>query len=224
MDSKEMNKDPQNEMRNKLVMKVIPIVRKNGFQALRMEAISKHMDVSKATMYKYFSSKEEIMNSAVDVLIEFINELVVVSEDSVESFGAGFQQLFEQSVLLAAYISEGFLNELQLIYPDIHIRLSDAMVAREKRILAFYQEGKSRDIFNEFNGNLILLQGHVLVRAMLDMKFLMTYRMTLGEILTEYYKLTKHQLFKSEQLNAADDSAMAAKIEHIANKIARDLF
>ncbi|ACT01208.1 TetR/AcrR family transcriptional regulator [Paenibacillus sp. JDR-2] len=224
MTPKEETKDPHAEMRSKLVAKVIPIVRKNGFQALRMETICKYMDVSKATMYKYFASKEEVMGSAVDVLVEFIEEFDVDAADTVDSYGTVFQQLLEQSILIAAYISDGFLNELQAVYPDLHVRLTDAMKKREKKILEIHLEGKNKGIYNAFNENLLFLQEHVLVRAMMDVKFLMSYQMSLEEVLLEYYKLMKHQLFKQEYRCLSDDAAMAAKCEFLAKKITRDLF
>lgn len=189
-----------------------------------METICKYMDVSKATMYKYFASKEEVMGSAVDVLVEFIEEFDVDAADTVDSYGTVFQQLLEQSILIAAYISDGFLNELQAVYPDLHVRLTDAMKKREKKILEIHLEGKNKGIYNAFNENLLFLQEHVLVRAMMDVKFLMSYQMSLEEVLLEYYKLMKHQLFKQEYRCLSDDAAMAAKCEFLAKKITRDLF
>lgn len=221
--SMDNNYNLHKDMKNKLIYKVIPIVRKNGFQSLRMEEISKYMDVSKATMYKYFSSKEEIIQSVVEMIIHFIDELLVESYDAIESFGAVFQQLFEQSIILAAYISDGFLNELQAAYPELYDRLTDAMKQREGRILNYYQAGKSKGVFNAFNENLIFLQDHVLMRAMLDMKFLMLHHMTLNQAIMDYYQLMKLQLFRAEQLPIVDDTVMTAKADYIAHKITRDL-
>lgn len=131
--------------------------------------------------------------------------------------------LFEQSVLLAAYISDTFLAELQMIYPKLYNRLRDVMEQREKHIMQFFQKGKNKQIFNEFNGTLIFLQNNVLVRAMLDIKFLMSNHLTLNQVLWDYYHLMKHQLFKSEQLHTIDDSNMTSKIEFITNNITHDL-
>lgn len=219
-----IDNNSQKEMKKKLINKVTPFIRKNGFQSLRMEEIAKYMDVSKATMYKYFASKEEVMESAVAVFIEDINEIEVESCDTTQSFVTGVQQIFEQSVLLAAYISHDCLNDLHVIYPALYNRLGDAMRRREKQMLDFYQEGKNKSIFNEFNENLIFLQDRVLVRAMLDTKFLMTHNMTLNQVLWDYYYLIEHQLFKAEQLQIMDDSNMKIKIDTIANKIISELY
>ncbi|MBT2259233.1 TetR/AcrR family transcriptional regulator [Priestia megaterium] len=216
-------KSPQDEMRSKLLIKLIPTVRKKGFQSLRMDEIAKYMDISKATMYKYFASKEEIIEGVVNSFVQYINELTVQSLDTVQSFDTKFRQLFEQAILLAAYISDTFLDELKVVYPDLYNSLKEAMKRREDKILSFYQEGKEKGIFNDVNERLIFLQEDVLVRAMLDMKFLMLHHMTLNQVLLDFYKLIKLQLFKAEKLEVTNDSDVIQKIDYMTQKITRDL-
>ncbi|MDQ0862409.1 TetR/AcrR family transcriptional regulator [Bacillus sp. V2I10] len=216
-------KSPQDEMRSKLLIKLIPTIRKKGFQTLRMDEIAKYMDVSKATMYKYFASKEEIIEGVVNSFVQYINELTVQSLDTVQSFDTKFRELFEQAILLAAYISDTFLDELKVMYPDLYNSLKEAMKRREDQISAFYQEGKEKGIFNDVNERLIFLQEDVLVRAMLDMKFLMLHHMTLNQVLLDFYKLIKLQLFKAEKLEVTNDSDVIQKIDYMAQKITRDL-
>ncbi|WP_321998857.1 TetR/AcrR family transcriptional regulator [Priestia megaterium] len=216
-------KSPQDEMRSKLLIKLIPTVRKKGFQSLRMDEIAKYMDVSKATMYKYFASKEEIIEGVVNSFVQYINELTVQSLDTVQSFDTKFRQLFEQAILLAAYISDTFLDELKVMYPDLYNSLKEAMKRREDKISSFYQEGKEKGIFNDVNERLIFLQEDVLVRAMLDMKFLMLHHMTLNQVLLDFYKLIKLQLFKAEKLEVTNDSDVIQKIDYMTQKITRDL-
>ncbi|MFE7083589.1 TetR/AcrR family transcriptional regulator [Priestia megaterium] len=222
--NKEHNRSSQDEMRNKLLEKVIPIVRKHGFQSVRMDDMAKHMDVSKATMYKYFASKEEIMEGAVAILVDYIDELVVESQHADQSFGVNFQQLFEQSISLAAYISDVFLQELQTLYPHLHSELQDAMQKREEKMISFYEEGKEKGIFHSVNEKLLFLQDDVLVRSMLDIKFLMMNHLTLQQVLFDYYTIKKLQLFKPDKLALVDDSEMADKLDYIAKKFTRDLF
>lgn len=216
-------KSPQDEMRSKLLIKLIPTVQKKGFQSLRMDEIAKYMDVSKATMYKYFASKEEIIEGVVNSFVQYINELTVQSLDTVQSFDTKFRQLFEQAILLAAYISDTFLDELKVMYPDLYNSLKEAMKRREDQISSFYQEGKEKGIFNDVNERLIFLQEDVLVRAMLDMKFLMLHHMTLHQVLLDFYTLIKLQLFKAEKLEVTNDSDVIQKIDYMAQKITRDL-
>lgn len=220
----EQNQSSQNDMRTRLLTKIIPIIRKNGFQSIRMDDMAKYMDVSKATMYKYFTSKEDVIQGSVNSFVDYLNELVVESNNTVESFTKGFQQSFEQSILLAAYISDVFLNELQIMYPYLHDQLRDAMQRREEKMTVFYEEGKEKGIFNTVNEKLIFLQDDVLVRSMIDAKFLMLNGLTLHQLLLDYYRLKKLQLFKADHAEQVDDNHMVNQLDYISKKLTRDLF
>jgi AcrR family transcriptional regulator len=213
----------KNKTRNKLTIKLAPYVKKHGFQALRMDEIAKIMDVSRATLYKYFSTKEEVIESVVDTFVEFINELVMDSLDTDQLYGTRFQQLFEQSTLLAVYITDVFLKELEHMHPEKYDRLRGAMQLREQQLLEFYDEGMQKGVFNEINGKLLILQDELL-RSMIDIKYLMVNHLTIHQVLYDYYQLKKLQLFKPEKVQAVDDTNMMPKIEYLAQKITRDLY
>lgn len=216
--------DKQNETRSRLIVKLFPYVRKHGFQSVRMDEIAKIMDVSRATLYKYFSTKEEIIGYVVSSFVEYINDLIVVGPlDTDQRFGTRFQQIFEQSVLLVEFITDVFLKELENSYPESYDRLREAMKQREQQVLAFYDEGMRKGIFNEINGKLLIMQDELL-RSLFDVKYLMMNELTVYQVLYDYYKLKKIQLFKPEKLQAVDDAMMLSKIEYMAQKITKNLY
>ncbi|WP_430188102.1 TetR/AcrR family transcriptional regulator [Paenibacillus jamilae] len=219
-----MNKsDKKNETRVKLIIKLLPYLRKHGLQTVRMDEIAKVMEISRATLYKYFSTKEEIIGFIVDGFIEYMNELTFSPLDSDQSFGTRFQQIFEQSVSLMEYFTNIFLKELETSYPDWYDRLNEAMKQREQQVLAFFEEGIQRGIFNDINGKLLIMQDEIL-RGMFNAKYLMTNQLTVQQILFDYYHLKKIQLFKSEKLSVIDDTIMLPRIEHLTHKITKNLF
>ncbi|MFM9280791.1 TetR/AcrR family transcriptional regulator [Paenibacillus jiagnxiensis] len=215
--------DKKYETRAKLIYKLLPYLRKNGLQSVRMDEIAKVMEISRATLYKYFSTKEEIIGFIVDGFIEYMNEQTFNPLDSDQNFGARFQQIFEQSVSLAEYFTEIFLQELETSYPDWYDRLNEAMKQREQLVLAFYEEGIQKGIFNDINGKLLIKQDELL-RGMFNVKYLMTNQLTVQQILVDYYNLKKIQLFKPEKLSAIDDAIMMPRIEHLTQKITKNLF
>lgn len=215
--------DKRFEARVKLVEKLIPYMRKNGLQTIRMDEIAKVMEISRATLYKYFPTKEEIIRFIVDGFVEYMNELPLYPLESEQSFGIRLQQIFEQSVSLVVYFTEIFLKELETSYPTLYDGLSEAMKQREHRLLAFYEEGKQKGIFNDINGKLIIMQDELL-RGMFNVKYLMTNQLTVQQVLNDYYRLKKIQLFKSEKLSVIDDTSMTSRIGHLTQKITKNLF
>lgn len=217
------NLDKRYDTQIKLVTKLMPYLQKNGLQAVRMDEIAKVMEISRATLYKYFSTKEEIVKFIVDGFVEYMNELSPLPLDSDQNFGIIFQQIFEQSVSHTIYFTDIFLKELESGYPDNYDQLSAAINQKQSKELTFYEEGIKKGIFNPVNGKLLLMQDEFL-RGMLNAKYLLMNQMTVEQLLNDYYYLRKIQLFKVEKLSMIDDTNMVSKIDHLTQKITKTLF
>lgn len=208
----------------KLLKKLISSIMKDGFQQLRMDDIARNMDVSRATMYKHFSSKEEVIEGVVRIFVDYIEQLEDrTQEDDERAFGVWFQQLFEQSVSLVGKISDIFLKDLQAVYPELYDVLKDALNKREQQTLNFYQEGKNKGIFNLINEKFILLQDDLLLREIINVKYLLVNQATIQQVLYDYYHFKKIQLFKADKLSLVDDSRIEPVIQHIVEKFNRTL-
>lgn len=182
----------QDKAKNKLLKKLIPSLMKDGFQQMRMDDIAKFMDVSRATMYKNFSSKEEVIEGVVRIFVDYIEQLEDrTNEDDDRSFGVWFQQLFEQSVSLVGKISDVFLKDLQMVFPELYEVLKTALDKREQQTLKFYQDGKDKGVFNPINEKFILLQDDILLREIMNVKYLLYNQITIQQVLNDYYYFKK---------------------------------
>lgn len=220
----ELCEDPGEKTRKKLLKGLIAPVMKEGFQQWRMEDIAKRMDVSRATMYKHFSSKQEVVEGIVRIFVQYIEKLEdrLPGEDD-ESYGAWFQWLFEQTVSLAGKISDVFLKELQSAYPELYDELKRSLNARERGTLACYRDGIERGVFNPVNERLLLLQDELLLREITSVKYLLTYQVSIRDVLKDYYLLKKTQLFRPERASLADDAKMEPVFDYLAEKFNKAL-
>lgn len=189
-----------------------------------MEEIARLMNISKGILYKYFSSKEEVIEAIINDLVVYIDGFSIEERTDLKSYIDVFNQLFEQTILLGAYVPEIFLNDLEKIYPDLYNRLKDSMNRNENEIRKFYIDGKKKDIFNDINESLIFLQNYIFVRSFLDMKFLINNNMTLKKSILDFYNLTKYQLIKADKFYLINESEVIEKIDYLSNKITRNLF
>jgi AcrR family transcriptional regulator len=216
--------DPREQARTKLLKKFINSAMKDGFQQLRMEDISKLMDVSRATMYKHFSSKEEIIAGVVQIIVDYIAKLEDWSTTEDERlYGVWFQKQFEQSVSLADKISESFLKDLQSAYPELYDLMKSAMNRQEEKSLTFYKDGKDKGIFNPINEKLFMLQDSLMIREILNVKYLIANQLSMKQVLYDYYLLKKIQLFKADKMILVDDALIDPVIEHVVEKFNRSL-
>ncbi|RAL21435.1 TetR/AcrR family transcriptional regulator [Thermoflavimicrobium daqui] len=203
----------------KCIDKLLPIIQKKGFNALKIDDVAKYMDISKATLYKYFSSKDEIVEKVVDVYVDCIKNIdqLIVNEEA--PFSIRFQRLFEQSMLIAVYISDIFLEDLKTSYPQLLDRITQAQLERSWHLDQFYASGVSQGVFNPIHFKLFMFQDEIMLRKIIQPNFLIPNDLTIKQAIYEYYTLKKLQLFKPEYLEQMDDSLIKGAIHTIVQKL-----
>ncbi|MDC2864768.1 TetR/AcrR family transcriptional regulator [Bacillus sp. BP-3] len=213
------NIDNQVEMKKKLIFKLLPVVKKHGISSLRTDDIARYMDISKATMYKYFSSKEEIIQYIVKIYAEYITSIDQIIFEVTVPFGERFQKTFEQSLLIAFYISDTFLSDLKHNAPVLYEQIIQAQNERNTKLKKFYEEHIDTEVFNDINPALILLQDDILLRKLFEPTILIQNNMTLYQALFDYYVLKKQQIIHHKYKDEVDDSKMESTIQYIVQKV-----
>lgn len=222
--NEQKNTEKFRETQGELLFKLLPFINKSGFHSLRMDEIAKKMNISRVTLYKYFSKKEEIIQIVTNSFIKYFKEIIILDPPNEESlYAARFQQLFEQSVSLSTFITDEYKKDLSTEYPEIYEQLFIVIQEREKQLLNFYNEGMKNGIFNELSGQVLILQDELL-HSMLNTKYLLINHLTVEQVLYDFYKLKKIQLFKPEKLFLVDDNLIVPKIDYLTLKVSKALF
>ncbi|MDM5189584.1 TetR/AcrR family transcriptional regulator [Bacillus sp. DX4.1] len=213
------NADNQVEMKKKLIYKLLPIVKKQGISPLRTDDIARYMDISKATMYKYFSSKDEIIQYIVQIYAEYITSIDQTIFEETVPFGERFQKTFEQSLLISFYISESFLSDLKNNSLVLYEQIIQAQNERNNKLKKFYEEHIKKEVFNAINPALILIQDDILLRKLFEPVILIQNNMTLYQALFDYYILKKHQIIHYQYRDDVDDTKMESTLQYIVQKV-----
>jgi Transcriptional regulator len=207
----------------KLIRKLIYPIRKNGIKALRTDDIAKYMDVSKATLYKYFSSKYEIIEALVEMYIaELLDSRVDEANDEV-SYIREWQKSFKQGLLSMNFISESFQNELRESYPELLEKVKKALNRRYQELSAFYNKGIEFGIFNYLNPTLVILQDEAVFRNILDPAYLLEKNLTIHTAIKGYYECKRIQVIKAEYQNIKDDAEWEETIEYLVQKVSSSI-
>lgn len=201
------------------VEKIKPIIRKTKFSQLKVDDIAKYMDISKVTLYKHFSSKDDIIEQVVDYYVEYSKKADAVVKDDSVSFLERFKLTFLQSLMCAAFISDLFLQDLKEFYPHHFENLSVALQNRNKGLQAFFESGMEQQIFNRLNAVLFMVQDDAVLRRFIEPSFSIQYDITLKQAIMDFYYMKQYQLLKSEYLKEIDNSDMEKKVVHILQAI-----
>jgi AcrR family transcriptional regulator len=204
---------------DKYIEKIKPIIRKIKYSQLKIDDIAKYMDISKVTLYKHVSSKDEIIQQVVDYYINYFQEADAVVKDDSVSFIERFQKTFAQSLICVIYVSDLFLHDLKEFYPHLFENLAAAQQNRNKNLQTFFESGMDQKIFNRMNPVLFMVQDDAVLRRIMEPSFSIQYDVTLKQAIIDFYKMKQYQLLKPEYLDTIDDSIIEKGIVTILQTI-----
>ncbi|AZN38827.1 TetR/AcrR family transcriptional regulator [Paenibacillus albus] len=215
--------DPLFEKREKLVMRLMPYVQKNGFSSLKMDDAAKYMDISKPTMYKYFASKTEIAESLIDKFVLYVSHQMLAeappklspelqsqpTAEELKFYNESFAIAFKLTIKLSFYLTDVLLQDLNASYPDLYAKLAGAIELCKNKLADYFNSGIALGVFYPIHAGLYLTQSDLVFRKILDPKWLMLQNMTMKQALMDFYKSMKHQVFYEKWLDE-DNSVMGA--------------
>ncbi|BBH19071.1 TetR family transcriptional regulator [Paenibacillus baekrokdamisoli] len=206
-------------IKSKYVAKLLHPFKTSGFQHIRMDDIAKYMDLSKATLYKYFPSRDEIIERLSEIFITYVIKAEEQLPEGSQMYMQGFQSSFAQSLIIANYGTEAFYQDMREVYPELMSRIDIAVSQRNERLQQFYERGMEEGSFNRLNATLLILQDDLMFRNLLDPVYLMKNNLTLRNAIHDYYQIKKLLLFSPALYASTDDVKMLEKIEYLVRKV-----
>ncbi|MBO7746202.1 TetR/AcrR family transcriptional regulator [Paenibacillus sp. MWE-103] len=184
---------------------ILPHIRKRGFSYLKIDEILKYLNISKATFYKHFSSRDDLIEQLV---IEYASRVVdvdpIVLDDKLP-FGQRFQRIFEQALLSVLIMTDEFYSDIKQNQPALIAHMTAAQTKRCDLLQQFYREGFDKGVFHAINPVVFFLQDDPVLRRLTDPFLLNYYDTTLKQQFLDYYAIKKVTLFKGDFLNPAED-------------------
>ncbi|WP_379969645.1 TetR/AcrR family transcriptional regulator [Ectobacillus sp. sgz5001026] len=201
------------------IEKIKPVIRRIKFSQLKIDDIAKYMDISKVTLYKYFSSKDEIIQKVVDYYINYLQGADTVVKDDSITYVERFELTFLQSLICVTYISDLFLEDLKEFYPYHFENLAAALQNRNKNLQTFFESGMNQKVFNRLNAVLFMVQDDAVLRRFMEPSFSIQYDVTLKQAIMDFYKMKQYQLLGPDYLDKVDISDFENRIVKILQTI-----
>lgn len=129
----------------------------HGFHKTTMDDIAKELRISKKTIYKHFSSKDELVRA---VFIRIRNDLSGQIEGIVNGEGDAVVKLYKISKIFsnrAATITNKWLNDLQYYAPDVWREIEEFRIKMmQKNMTMLVEQGKEEDLIISAPTSLIM--------------------------------------------------------------------
>lgn len=168
---------------------LIPHFQKKGLRDLTMDNVAQLLDVSKATVYKYFKSREEIVKLCVAVKLDDVKHFSDILMDGNTPFLERYFLSLEYLTKNIADISNTFLADLKHLFPETWDTVNTFIEYALQVLQQFYEEGIAGGVLRKASSSLMVMSDRFFLQSLSDPDFLNSHHLTLDEAFKQYFEM-----------------------------------
>ncbi|MFB6307664.1 MAG: TetR/AcrR family transcriptional regulator, partial [Flavobacteriales bacterium] len=166
-----------------------PYFQKRGVKKVTMNDVSKLLNVSKATIYKYFKNKEELVSEVLWYRFSPLRYFEKhFNNDSVAFIDRYYKGIAEIARKFSG-LSTKFLSDLKESYPKLWESVNNTIEYILYVIQGYYNEGIKRGIFKNVDISIMINSDRFFFEQVLNPVFLKNNGLTAKGALEQYFKM-----------------------------------
>ena len=163
--------------KDRIFLHIKALFLREGFNKISMDEIASELKISKKTIYKYFPSKEFIVNAIVEGLMKSIQgkleEIINSESDSLEKM-INLYQLIGQ---LLMEIGDKWINDLRIHKPLLWEKVDEFRTKRfASSFSSIIEKGKSEKLIKDYPCELLVMLLTSSLRGIINNEFLLKSR------------------------------------------------
>jgi AcrR family transcriptional regulator len=161
----------------------------HGLRKYTMDSIAKELNITKATLYQYFKSKDEMVEIILERVIFQLRDFEKIAQNQNLTFEERYYQIIELFAGVISDISNIFLEDLRNDYPKLWKDVQNFIEYTSEVLFVFYDSGKKAGVFKDINSAVLAMTDRMFFNAIADVEFLNKNKLTLKQAFEEYYKV-----------------------------------
>lgn len=178
--------------------KAFPILQERGLKGLNMDQLAQEIGISKATLYKYFRSREELVELIVNQRISAMRDFVLVLNDQSIPYPIRYEKCMSLVAGAMEGVSNTFLGDVKEAYPRIFKMLDDLIEFSLKVLENYYSQGIENGFLEAVNPALLAHTDRFLFQTLTDPDFLQANDLTVKDAFYQYFRIKFLGVLKSD--------------------------
>jgi len=182
--------------RNQWARVLYPFFRDHGLIGFSMEEVSDCLRVSKATIYNYFASKEEIIDCYLQEKFKDLDQFNDLISDSDIPTADRYEQSLYHLLKHFADFSPRVRRDLEYIFPDKWLQFNLVMDGFMARLTEIFRIGAEEGVFNAINPELLVICDRNMLFYLSDQEQVERSGLSLKQAFDEFMLMRQNGLIK----------------------------
>lgn len=169
---------------------------RRGFSRVTVDDLVETTGISKRTIYRYFSSKDEIVES---VVVDFITDLSRKIEGALDTAADPVEQIFNVISVLTGNIKlvePVFLYDLHKYYPHLWERIEQFRAQRIQQVFESLMAGGGQDFFRETHPKIFTTALLASIRAVINPMFVIENQLHMEDTIQSLFNIFLYGIVK----------------------------
>ena len=166
-----------------------PYLRQRGIRDLSADEMASLVGVSKATFYKYFRSRDEVVELFIQRKLNNLKAFIDILNDESTDYIARYRLSNEEFCRGLADVSAVFLADVKDMYPDLWSNIVEFRTFSEDIVHNFYKKAIRAGVFTNINPVILRVSDHLAFEHLSDPQFLKENNLELADALSQYFEI-----------------------------------
>lgn len=171
------------------IQKLTEIFKEHGLKKYTMDSIASELNITKSTLYHYFSSKDEMVEIVLMKVLSQLGNFESITKNNAIDFEERFYKVLELFSETITDISNLMLADLQDDYPLLWNQVQQFIEYTTNVLSNFYDEGKKAGKFVGIHTSILVMSDRMFFNAISDIDFLTKNKITLRMAFDEYFRM-----------------------------------
>lgn len=178
----------RNELkREKWVLQCMDHFEETGLKNVTMDTVSDKLGISKATIYNHFKSKEEIIQTAIAMILNDIRQYEDLISDRSKPYLMRYYRAIRYYAEQLSQISPKLVADVKELYPSMWSYVEIFRNQFSFVLSKFYEEGINRGLFKDLDINMLVGTDRWFLDALLTTEFLKEKNLTIKEAVDQFF-------------------------------------
>lgn len=193
----EKERDLNPEVRSEYLARLLPLFVEKGMSTHSMDDIVQFLEISKATFYRHFLSRDELF----ELFIEHLVDRILSSRFFLHNTALKYEERY--LLTFAAILHEiggiGFLllADLRNNLPKLWERIRATYLVWEQELEKFFAEGIQKNYVHDVNPSILAHMIIVFFRELMRPEYLQSLNMTLAEAFIATFRIQIRSIVKN---------------------------